>query len=201
MKKLFLTSAKLDALLSLISGNPTGKKVAFIPTAGDPYEDKWFIELAKKQLSEMGFELTEVDLKDKKKDDLLGTLQEVDIVFVAGGNTFYLLEKVRESGFDQVLPILLDKGIIYAGESAGAVLACPTIEPVKFMDEPSKAPNLKSFEGLGLVDFVVLPHYGTEFSEAVFEQLKAEYGNKGFKLIPLTNDQSIIVENDSYKIV
>ena len=148
----------------------------------------------------MGFKLTEVGLKDKKKDDLLGMLQKVDIIYVAGGNTFYLLEKVRESGFDQVLPILLDRGIIYAGESAGAVLACPTIEPIKFMDEPSKAPNLKSFEGLGLVDFVVLPHYGAEFSEAVFEQLKAEYGNKGFKLIPLTNDQSIIVENDSYII-
>jgi len=120
----------LDALLSLVSGSPNGKKVAFIPTAGDPYEDKWFVDIHKKQLSDMGFKLTEVDLKDKNKDDLMAILQETDIVYVAGGNTFYLLEKVRESGFDQVLPLLLDKGIIYAGGSAGAVLACPTIEPV-----------------------------------------------------------------------
>ena len=200
MKKLLLTSKKLDKLSDLITNSPQNVKVAFIPTAGDPYENKWFVDEDREKLKKAGFQLTDVDLKNTTKDELMNALADSDVIFVSGGNTFYLLEKVKESGFDKVILSLIEKGVIYVGSSAGAILAGPSIEPAKDLDDPSKAPNLKSYEGLGLVDFIILPHYGKEKYKEKYQKIMDEYGNGQHKLVLITDEQSIIVEGDSYKI-
>ncbi len=201
MKKLFLTSIKIDLLPKLISGEPAKTNLVFIPTAADPYSDKWFVEADRKKLSDLGFKLNELDLKGKTPENIKVALNGVGIIYVAGGNTFYLLQKVRESGFDKVVKDLVEKGVLYVGSSAGAVIAGPTIEPIKFLDDPAKAPGLKSFEGLGLIDFVVMPHYGKEKYKEKYEKTMREFTDKGFKLIPITDEQSIIVEGDNYRIL
>jgi dipeptidase E len=202
MKKLYLTSSKIDGILDLLSKSVSYTNVAFIPTAGDPYEDHPFVDEDRKKLQDMGFNLTDVDLKDIQKVELRKQLTGVDVVYVAGGNTFYLLEKALESGFDTVIKELVDKGVIYAGGSAGAVLAGPTIEPVDVFDDPKAAPHLKSYAGLGLVDFIVLPHYKSDPAyDEIQEKIIKDWSDKGFKVVPLTNDQAIQVEGDSYKII
>lgn len=155
MKKLYLTSINLSGISDSVGKPASQIKLAFVPTAGDTYDDKWFIEADRKQLKQMGIDFVEVDLKGQTEESLSNSLRNVDCVYVAGGNTFYLLEKVRESGFDKVITQLLEKGVVYAGGSAGAVLACPIIQHVAFMDHPEKVPNLKSFQGLGLVDLLI----------------------------------------------
>ncbi len=200
MNRLFLTSVKLEHLVNMVD-DPNKTNIAFIPTAADPYDDKWFIEADRKKLKELGFSVIEVDLKNKTKEELFNILKDMDVVYVAGGNSFYLLEKVKESGFDDVIKRLLDKGVVYAGSSAGAVIACQTIEPIKLLDDPSKAPNLKSYQGLGLVDFIVLPHYGKEKYQEKFSKIISDYGEKNFKFVPITDEQSIVVENNNYKII
>lgn len=204
MKKLFLASVvsnTIEKLLEILPKPSNELTVAFIPTAADPYEDKWFVEDDRNKLKEKSFNLKDIDIKGKTRRELEDDLKDIDIVFVAGGNTFYLLEKARESGFDEIVKELVQKGVIYVGSSAGATFVCPTIEPVKTLDDPSKAPSLKSFEGLNLVDFVILPHYGKEKYKAKYEKIIKEYGNLGFKLIPLTDEQAIIVEGENYRII
>ena len=39
--------------------------------------------------------------------------EDIDVIFIAGGNTFYLLEKVVESGFFELVKELVGKGVIY----------------------------------------------------------------------------------------
>ena len=81
------------------------------------------------------------------------------------------------------------------------MLACPDIEPVARLDDPSKAPNLKSTQGLNLVDFVVVPHYKNEkFNEGVEEILKNSKEYK-YKLIPITDQQAVVVKGNKYNIV
>ncbi len=201
MKRLFLTSIKIDLLASLISSDPCRLKVVFIPTAADPYEDKWFVEADRKKLNELGFKFIELDLKDKTKENLELILQDANILYVAGGNSFYLLQKMRESGLDKILPDLVDNGLLYSGSSAGAVVTGPTIEPVSLLDDPLKAPELKSFDGLNLVNFLVLPHYGNKKYSEKHQNIIKNYSNKGFDLVPITDEQSIIAEGDNYKIV
>lgn len=201
MKKMYLTSAGLGKLPSILSKSPSEAKVAFIPTAADPYDDKWFIDVDLKKLNMMGFSLTQIDIKGKDQNELQDVLKDFDVIYVAGGNAFYLLEKIYQSGFDKVVKELLNKGVVYAGASAGAVIVCPTIEPMAELDDPSKAPNLKSYQALNLIDFVILPHYGKEKYIEKYKKIMDTYQNKGYEIITLTDQQAIIVEGSDYRIV
>jgi len=126
MKKLFLASVaanKIDKLLDMIQKPASSLTIAFVPTAADMYEDKWFVEKDRDSLKEAGFNIKDVDIKGKTQRELLEELKDADIIFVAGGNTFYLLEKAIESGFDKIAKELVEKGVIYVGSSVGAILA------------------------------------------------------------------------------
>lgn len=204
MKKLFLASIvanTIERFIEMLPKSPDELTVAFVPTAADPYKDKWFINEDRNKLKEKGFNVRDVDIKGKKEQELSDELGNVDIVFVAGGNTFYLLEKARESGFDKIVKEIIEKGIIYVGSSAGAVLAGPDIEPVKPFDDPSKTPSLRSFKGLSLVDFVILPHFGKEKYKSKYEEVIKKYSKKGYKFITLTDNQAVVVEDDKYKTI
>jgi len=199
MRKLYLTSVRIDKLVNLLPAKPEELKLAYIPTAADPYEDKWFIENDRKSLKELGFNFVEVDLKGQNEESLLEKLKQFAVIFVSGGNTFYLLEKVRESGFDQVINQLLDQGTIYVGASAGATIAGPDIAPVADLDDPSKA-KLENTKGLGLVDFVILPHYGKEKYMSRYQKILDDYKDK-FDLKTLTDDQAVWVVGDAVKVL
>ena len=64
--------------------------LAFIPTAADLHETRWWIKEDKIKLAEKGFDLTEIDLKQKIS---LKNFKDFDGIYVAGGNSFYLLQK------------------------------------------------------------------------------------------------------------
>ena len=202
MKRLFLASVfaeSADKFVDTFSDSLEKTTVAFIPTAADPYEDKWFVDVDRKALKERGYLVQEVDLKKKGMGNLREEMGNASIIFVCGGNTFYLLEKARESGFDEVVKELVEKGVIYIGSSAGSVLVGPDIEPVAWMDDPSKA-KLDSTKGLGLVDFVALPHFGNKKYISKYEEIVKKYSYK-YDLIKLTDKQAVIVEGEDRKIV
>ena len=202
MKRLFLTSTtRTDKLIEMVEKKPSEIRVAFVPTAGDPYEDKWFVNNDRDSIIEAGCELIEVDLKNKTVEDLDQLLDGCDIVYVCGGNTFYLLEKMRASGFDKIISALVERGVIYAGASAGAIVAGPSIEPIKSLDHPDEASGLISYDGLGLVDFLILPHYDKEKYAAGHKVAEEECQRKGIKAVPLNDGQSVVVEDGKYKIV
>lgn len=195
MKQFFLASAfnRVADKLSALIPNPKGLQVAFIPTAAEIYDFHPWLDADRQKLVEMGFEVIDYDLKGKNEEQLYSDLKSMDAVFVAGGNTFYLLYHVQKSGFDTVIHRLLDEGKIYIGSSAGSVLAGPTIEPVKLFDDTNEAPKLSSFEGLGLVDFVILPHFDAEKKDPIYEETIREWGGK-VELRALTDEEVIILQ-------
>jgi dipeptidase E len=83
------------------------------------------------------------------------TLASVDAVFVGGGNTFRLLDRLQRSGLREDLRRLASAGIPYLGSSAGTNIAAPTIKTTN--DMPIVDP--RGFEALGLVPFQINPHY------------------------------------------
>ena len=84
-----------------------------------------------------------------------GALESAEAVFVGGGNTFRLLDRLQRS---KLLPILERRardGMPYLGSSAGTNIAAPTLKTTN--DMPILEPA--SFAGLGLVPFQINPHY------------------------------------------
>jgi dipeptidase E len=200
--KLFLTSAGLppeitEAFLKLIGKKPEETKVCFITTASQPEEDKWFVEKDRERLSELGFKTTELDLKQENEESLNNKLKNFDVIFVEGGNTFYLLKYVRESGFDKVLKPFLDRGGIYLGVSAGTMIAGLNIKSAGWKHMDRNIVNLKNLSGLKLVPFVISVH----IDDSNIELIKECANKVNYPVVALTDKQAILVENGKQKIV
>lgn len=200
MKKLFLASfasVSLDLIRNMLPKPPNQLKAAFIPTAGDPYEDKGFVYVDRDVLTNMGMSVIDVDLKVIRGKELEEVLSDVDVILVAGGNTFYLLDQVKKSGFDVIVKKLIDKGVVYIGSSAGSILCCPTIEGAKRFDSPTDAPDLTDYSGLNLVDFIVIPHAHKERYKERIQQTTEEMESKGYSVKTLTDDQAIFIDGEA----
>ncbi len=181
----------------LKDGALPNRTLGFIPNAGDTYENPYFVEESLQRLKGLGITLVEIDLASDDRQILLSKLDQVDGLYVAGGNTFYLLHLLYKNKLMGLIRTKVKEGMPYFGESAGAVLLAKSIEPVKTIDDPDDAPELESFEGLGLLEFFPLPHVGKEKYKAVFDKFIAE-NKDSINIVQYTDEQAIIT-NDGVK--
>lgn len=124
------------------------------------------------------------------------------MIFVSGGNTFYLLQELKKSNADQLIIDEIKKGKLYIGSSAGSIILSKDILYVDKMDDKRKATELENFLGLNMVDFYTLPHLNNEpFTEIVENILKENNGIDKLPLVPISNHQVILVNNSQYKII
>lgn len=187
----FLTSQANEVLSDIVkrlSKQPAEYAVALVTTAAKPYPDPWWLLNDKAKLLELRFSVKEVDVDGKSYEELKNELAGVDIIFVAGGNTIYLWEKIKESGFDTLMREMMEAGTIYIGSSAGSVICGPTVEPSTFFDDRESG-NLKDFTSLGLVDFVPVPHYRGTLDNGAVDAVLEKYKNFAFPLRPMTDSQ------------
>ena len=101
-------------------------KIAYINTASKGVEDLSYLERHKKAQKDLGWNLEEMDIAGKKQDEVRRMLAGKDVIYVEGGNAFYLMKAIRESVFKDVLEDLLGEGVVYVGTSAGSYVTCPS---------------------------------------------------------------------------
>lgn len=205
MQNLFLTSS-ISGVASRISrdigAKARGMRLAFIATAAEAEEgDKWWLRDDRAAIVKAGFDVFNYTLSDKTKTHLSTDLVGADVVFLEGGNQFYLLQQIQRSGFARVIRELVRKGVIYIGSSAGSQVAGPDLYPTYRPDHAKKAPLLKGYEGIGLVDFVIFPHWGSDHFRDLYlnHRLAHAYTTK-HKIILLTDSQYVRVEGEMYRI-
>lgn len=179
-------------------------KLVFITTASEVEEgDLWWQRDDRKALVDAGFKVFDYTLTGKKEKEVEEVMKKADIIFVEGGNTFYLLEKIKECGFDKVArEEVLVKGKPYIGCSAGSWVAGPNIELSKRPDKDFREATLKSYDALRLVDLVIMPHWGSKYSKDLYlkHRLKISYQEK-YKIILLNNYQYVRVVDEMYQIM
>lgn len=203
MRKLFLSSAGIVPetqrdFLDLLGRDPRDLTVAFIPTAAYPEFDKSYVKTSIDQIESLGMKTVEVDLVKENRKSLIDKFENVDIIWVNGGNTFFLLEAIRKSGFDTFIGNLLDEGKIYVGASAGSYVACPTIEAARWKHlDDTEFTKIDNLDALGLVDFLIIAHYEEKYRQAVIDGSKTT----DYPVVALTDEQAIVVVGDNYKIV
>jgi len=208
MKRIFLTSSahKVARNIARDIGNARGMKLALINT---PIEfnirEADFLDKYKVAFKKEGFVISDYTISSKSsgqiKEDLLG----YDVIFVSGGNPFYMLQKIQETHSAKVLRDLIEKeGKIYIGSSAGAIVAGPNIycSYRPDLEREYEGFKLSNYTGLGLVDFIVFPHWGDdEVKKTYFDFRLSHYFTEKNKIILLTNYQYIKVEGNTYKII
>jgi dipeptidase E len=129
---------------------PDVRTVGFVSAAtlADP---EHYYARAKEGLEPLGVQVAHVHWERQP----LKTLERVDALFVGGGNTYALLDRVRGAGLLEAIQARARDGMPYAGASAGANLAGPTILTTNDWNVVA----LTAFGALGLVPFNINPHY------------------------------------------
>nr|WP_315595077.1 dipeptidase PepE [uncultured Cupriavidus sp.] len=91
-----------------------------------------------------------------QQDDALAAVNAASLIVVGGGNTFRLLQVLRQQGLLAPMAARVRSGAArYIGWSAGSNLATPTIRTTN--DMPVVDPG--GFDALDLVPFQINPHY------------------------------------------
>lgn len=126
------------------------RKVGFVSAAtlADP---EFYFTRAKEGLEPLRVEVEHVHWEKQP----LKSLERVDALFVGGGNTYALLDRVRSAGLIDAIRERVRDGMPYAGASAGANLAGPTILTTNDWNVVA----LAHFGALHLVPFNINPHF------------------------------------------
>jgi peptidase E len=111
-------------------------------------------------------------------------LKDVAAVYIEQGNTYYVTYQVRRSGLDGAILDLVNRGGLYAGASAGAILAGATIRTCEWKnwDDPGHGTSWDlratkhGLDGLGMMDggASLFPHAGPEWVGRV-EEMKVRH--------------------------
>ena len=175
-------------------------KIGFVPTASELENDRLYMENDREDLLKMNFIIIDINISKETKEEIIRKFNEIDAIFMVGGNSFYLLQQLKTKN---VLQELIDfaNNKIYVGSSAGSCIACPSIDYLEKLDDKLKAPLLNNCNAMNLVDFYILPHYmSKEKYTQLADEIEKAYTN--YKFLKLTNEQAIIVNSkNKYKIV
>lgn len=170
-------------------------KKACIITSGRTEEEQFYIDYSKKEMSDFGVKVTEINIA---KNDEFPDLSEFDIYYVCGGNTFYILDRMRKTGIDKVLIDAVKREKFYVGVSAGSIIAGPDIEVARIGNGDQNDINLEDLNGLKLVKFIITPHYNNKEEKDVEDFRKKR---KGEIIISITDDQAVFADYEGYKII
>lgn len=198
--KLLLTSSGLTnnsiikALFELVGKKPEDTSLVFIPTASNvEVGDKgWFInDLV--NLKNQNFKQIDIaDISAVSENVWRSKLEQADILFFEGGNTFHLMEWLNKSGLTQLLPELL-KTKVYVGVSAGSMVTNPDLalrlSKIVYEEDLDKTEDM---QGLNYVNFYFLPHLNSPYFPKLRE-VNIQEASKGMaRKIYALDDQSAL---------
>lgn len=153
----------------------SNKNLLFITNARDlkekDYKEKQKIAEYVDFLESIGFSVFLLDLKNYfgKTEELFSILDKYDSYCVTGGNVFVLNMAMKLSGFDRYLRgICKDDNKIYIGWSAGSCVLTDNLEGLNLVDEAINpyTSDLVSYEGVGLLNYSIVPHYKSVHKES-----------------------------------
>ena len=201
--KLLLTSAGItkrtiaETLAELVGKSPGETKVAFIPTAAniEGGNKDWLVN---QFLNLWRFGYNWIDVVDPTAAGVnwQSRLQEVDVIFLSGGNTFHLLDQCRKTGLDKWLNENLE-GKVYVGGSASSIIATPTIEVASIPPGDENLSGITDLTGFQWVNFEIEPHCTTD-RFAVVEKYASK---KSYPVYAIDDQTAIKVVDNKAEVV
>lgn len=180
-----LTSCGLEtnvieqAFQKMLNKEPSQIKAMFIPTAAISPDAIGVLPKCLNDLLKCGIvreNIVVYDLHDDMDTDLS---QTYDVIYLCGGDPYYLLKRVRERGFDKKLKSFIEHGGVVVGVSAGSMI---------FADDMP--------DNLGLLQCALDVHCGKDICEKA-----GQYSLSRMERIRLGNEQAIMFEKDHLVII
>jgi dipeptidase E len=147
-------------------------------------ERREIVDKTKKGLEELGVKVQEIDIS---REDIYSNYPDFDIYCVCGGNTFYILDRLRATGVQNILVEAVNKNKLFIGISAGSILAGPDIEPAKFGGDVNEL-GMHHLGSFHWIPFLIFPHYTEERKNAALDLKRFRFQEP---VIALTDNQSL----------
>lgn len=153
-------------------------KVLYITTAadGETDEDKSWMFEEYNTILDLGID--ENNIIEYKIGSYEINLNDYNIIYMMGGNTFYLLDMIRNYHFDKQIKDAIKSGVIYIGSSAGSEILGNSIETALPYDANNI--NMTDFTGLKIIDGLIVPHCNRK--QEFIENLKSSTNEKLYLL-------------------
>ena len=196
--KLLLLSKKIDSIKNILKPN---SRIGFVGTAGEVYVNPIWINEDKIKLQEFGYKIIDIDITNNSIETTIKQLENIDCLYIAGGNVYYLKQQIENKKLEEAIKKFIFSDKLYVGSSAGSCICSPNLEIYKTLDDQQKAPNIKSLEGLNVIDFEIIPHYGRDKYADRHKEIIEKYKSK-YKLLTLEDKESILFKSrDTYKLI
>ena len=204
-RQLFLTSevnlvaTDISKKIETKSGN---LRTAYIITPTEKGHEDDDLAWSKENQSSMvraGFDIFEYSITDKNLEDLKRDLNQTDVIYVEGGSLVHMMNQVRLSGFDLYIRDFLEKGGTYIGTSTGSFIAAENTAPgmcLEFYIED----NFDT-KGIGLVNFLIMPHWGTKTFKKYYERMPEFAYQMNVPMVVLNDSQYVWIKGDNMQIV
>ena len=126
--RLMLTSCGLETekikgyFLEMLGKDPCHAKALFIPTAAIDADAVEVLPKCMNDLLKCGIPKENVQVFDLHQNMSVDELKTYDVVYLTGGRTSYLLERINDTGFrETLLTYIRDNGFVI-GVSAGSII-------------------------------------------------------------------------------
>lgn len=127
------------------------KQLLFIPYAAVSFSWSEYEQKVSHRFAQWGYRVTSIH----HYSDVKQAIREAQAIVVGGGNTWQLVRILFQQDLLEVIRKRVEDGVPYVGWSAGANIACPTLQTTNDMP----IVNPLTFETLNLVPFQINPHY------------------------------------------
>ena len=143
----FLEYSK-DEIARFLSGR---QNIVFIPYAAVTFSFDDFEAKVNRRFRDFGLSVKSIH----RFENQVEAVETADAIVVGGGNTWNLVRHLHQNGLIEPVRRCVKAGTPYVGWSAGANVACPTMQTTN--DMPVVDPL--GFDTFGLVPFQINPHY------------------------------------------
>ena len=201
--KLLLTSGGLtneilrNEFLSLVKKPAADISVAFITTAAKVEKNTSYMDEDINDLKIIGVNIVnKIDISDPRGiwEDVL---RNSGVIWIEGGNTFYLLDELRKSGLDKTLINYLESKV-FVGVSAGSIVVTPTIAIAQVEPADKNEVGITDLSSLDWVDFEISPH-----TSDVVPLVNLEKYVKGIKnkLYAIDDNSAVLLNDNDVKVI
>ena len=165
----------------------------FVPTASHDSKP-YFNSFRKTYTTERGCksEVALITTGEMTMEKIAEKTRLADIIYVGGGNTEYMLNVWKESGFDRILMEAYDRGAVIAGLSAGAIFWFEYFLSSTLKDADSAKPYAVR-KGMGILPGIITPHLqNAEIEEAFIKECR---NNSYSSYIGIENDCALVYDD------
>ena len=210
MQHLFLTSSigikGVGESIRTHLGHDKKLKTAFIitPVEGDSDQsDLTWVQEDRDGLNNNGFVTFDYSITNKTLAEIKQDLTAIDVLYISGGNEFYMKAKSNLAQFDMFVHDFVARGGLYIGTSCGSVIAGKTMRSSLKLNDLSQLTSPIDSTGYGLVNFGILPHWGSRDFQGgwLSQETFTNMYHDDIPLIALNKHEYIEVVEDDYTIV